>query len=519
MDSIAGKVMLLSGARRYFLAVLAGIIGGFSMPPCDLFFASFVSFTLLIWLLDGVSSTKSRTGSISRIESSFFLGWLFGIGYFLVGLWCLREGIIYNINPLFPFWGVVIFVAIIPFFLAIFYGIATAMSSLLWSTGMGRICIFACAVGFSEWLRSFIGIGTWCAIGYAAMPIPLMMQSVHLIGSFGMNALSVFCFSSPALFGTRKDVNIGISISSILLISHVLYGLWILIDDSKYALNFDKISPIIRIVQPDTNDIIKEDYKNILDRYLSLAVLPVSSGELEPSVIVWAGLPFPYSLIDQPDTLKRIANSIKKEQLLILGSIRKELLNGKSYFYKSVYIINSKGEILSSSNAKHLIPFFEYLPYRNILKKLNFDLAMFPLNYSVSDISPVLELSEKLRLYPLLFSDVFFYQDIDKSLESSTAILNIMDASGFMDYNNDNSLRYSQIRAVEIGLPLIRAKNNGASAFIDERGRIISSMHVGRNASIDIHFQSKVKNRFYSNIQMRFFLIIEFILLILAIIA
>ncbi|PWL04673.1 acyltransferase, partial [Candidatus Liberibacter asiaticus] len=134
-------------------------------------------------------------------------------------------------------------------------------------------------------------------------------------------------------------------------------------------------------VQPGINPAIKEDREKILERYLSLTALPVSAGELEPVIIVWAYLPFPFSIVDQPSILKKIASVLKINQLLIVGSMRKELVDGRSHFYKSIYIINSKGEILASSNAKHLVPFAEYLPYRNILKKLNLDFYMFPLDY------------------------------------------------------------------------------------------------------------------------------------------
>jgi hypothetical protein len=52
----------------------------------------------------------------------------------------------------------------------------------------------------AEWLRTFVFTGfPWNAIGYAAMPVPLLMQSLSVVGSTGMNALAVFVFSVPAL--------------------------------------------------------------------------------------------------------------------------------------------------------------------------------------------------------------------------------------------------------------------------------------------------------------------------------
>ncbi|CAL9915844.1 Apolipoprotein N-acyltransferase [Candidatus Liberibacter solanacearum] len=521
MDNIAGKVMLSAGIRRYFLAILAGIIGSFSMPSGDFLIAAFVSFTLLVWLLDGISSIRGRTVSINGVGSSFLVGWLFGVGYFLTGFWWIRAGIIELTSTFLPFLGGVLFFVSFPIFLAIFYGIATSIASLLWSEGMGRICILACAFGLCEWLRSFLGTSTWNAIGYAAMPIPIMMQSVHWIGLFGMNALSVFCFASPALFGTRRDVKIGMTISSVLLVLHIAYGVWIIAEDSKPSLHFSQKWPVVRIVQPGVNPIVKESDENILGRYLSLTALPVSAGEAEPSVIIWAGLAPPFSIVNQPKILKRIASTLKEKQILIFGSIWKDLSVREDCFYRSVYVIDSNGSILTSSNATHFFPFAEYLPYRNIFKKLHFDFSLFPKDYVVSQSSSVLVLSEKLRFYPLIFSDVFFRQDINKSVGSANAILNIIDDSWFMNNKRgfDQSFRYAQIQAVEIGLPLIRVANNGISAFLDNRGRIISSLQVGRSASIDMYFQPKVQKKFNYEIQMTIFWIVELILLMLAIIA
>lgn len=59
----------------------------------------------------------------------------------------------------------------------------------------------------------------------------------------------------------------------------------------------------------------------------------------------------------------------------------------------------------------------------------------------------------------------------------------------------------------------------GFLLFFDKRGRIISSLQVGRSTSIDMYFQPKVQNKFHYEIQMIIFWIIELILLMLAIIA
>ncbi|TIS32279.1 MAG: apolipoprotein N-acyltransferase, partial [Mesorhizobium sp.] len=98
----------------------------------------------------------------------------------------------------------------IPLALAFFYGFATAVARLLWSNDIGRIAALAFGFGLAEWLRDFLFTGfPWNAVGYAAMPVPLLMQSVSVTGMVGVNALAVFVFALPALLAARRHVRLG----------------------------------------------------------------------------------------------------------------------------------------------------------------------------------------------------------------------------------------------------------------------------------------------------------------------
>lgn len=516
MGNIAGKVMLLAGIRRYFLAILAGVIGSFSIPPLDLFVASFVSFTLLVWILDGISSFSGRGYSISRIISSFFVGWSFGMGYFIAGLWWVTDVLVEKAGIFFwPSLDVIILFVIIPFFFAIFYGIATSLSSVLWSEGIGRVFIIAFSFGLCEWLRSWtIGGTAWNSIGYAAMPIPAMMQSVHWIGLFGMNALSVFCFASPALFGTRQDMNLGISIASILLILHIAYGIWTLEDSSEYSQIIDKKAPIIRVVQPKIDSIAKESKENILGHYLSLTALPGASKEKDPTVIVWTGNTSSFATLDSPQILKRISSVLKEKQLLVFESMQteKESSDRQNISYKSIRVMDNKGRILNSSNVNNMMIFDENSLYSKLLEKLKFYHSKLLKDYSSYP---------NIERYPLIFSSILFHNNIISNVPSVNAMI---DLTNYYWMTNSmggyyQSLRYARIKAVEIGLPLIRAANSKISAFFDPKGQIIWSICTDRSESIDIYLQSTVRTNIHSEIRMINFWIIELILLILAIIA
>ncbi|TIV22972.1 MAG: apolipoprotein N-acyltransferase, partial [Mesorhizobium sp.] len=71
---------------------------------------------------------------------------------------------------------------------------------------------------------------------------------------------------------------------------------------------------------------------------------------------------------------------------------------------------------------------------------------------------------------------------------SSDVIVNVTNDAWFGDTPGPyQHFRQAQIRAVENGLPLLRAANNGISAIVDSRGRIIDALAVNARGAIDAH--------------------------------
>ena len=150
MERLAGKVMLLWGAKRAFLAIAAGAIGVLALPPFGFFAALFVSFTLLVWLLDGAAS-HPESSWFSRLMPAFTTGWLFGFGYFVAGLWWLGNALMIEADEFA--WALPFAILGLPAVLAVFYGLATVFARLLWSDGMGRIAAPRTATAFDHFTQ------------------------------------------------------------------------------------------------------------------------------------------------------------------------------------------------------------------------------------------------------------------------------------------------------------------------------------------------------------------------------
>jgi apolipoprotein N-acyltransferase len=319
MHRLAGRIILLWGWRRSLVAFLAGALAVLAQAPYDFFAVCFVSFPVLVWLLDGATGEPSD-GWLRRLRPSFAIGWWFGFGYFLAGLWWIGEALLVEADSFA--WALPFAVVGIPFALAFFYGFATVIARLFWSSDIGRIAALAFGFGLAEWLRGFLFTGfPWNAVGYAAMPVPLLMQSVSVTGMVGMNALAVFAFALPALLATRRHLVVGGTLLVALVAAHVGFGYLRLTQAVEPAPK----SLDVRIVQPNV-DLSEKWDASVRDRIFS-GMLALSSkapepGHRKPQLIIWPETSVPFLFTERPDALTAIGDMLSDGQMLIAGIVR-----------------------------------------------------------------------------------------------------------------------------------------------------------------------------------------------------
>ncbi|MFB2605531.1 apolipoprotein N-acyltransferase, partial [Rhizobium phaseoli] len=300
MERLADRVILVWGFKRSLLAIGAGAFAVLALPPFGFFAAMFLSFTLLVWLIDGAAASP-ESGLIGRLWPAFTVGWLFGFGYFVAGLWWLGHALLVDSEEFA--WALPLAILGLPACLAIFYGLAVALARIFWSDGMGRIAALAAGFGLMEWLRSVILTGfPWNAIGYGLMPVPLMMQSAHVIGAMGVTALAVFVFSAPALFGTRQGARTGVALAVLLFAAHLGYGAYALYLAPRPAPLPEDKRPVVRLVQPDIDQAAKmdndADRNAIFETHLKLSAEAPRNGGRKPNIIVWPETSIPFILTD-----------------------------------------------------------------------------------------------------------------------------------------------------------------------------------------------------------------------------
>lgn len=499
MDRIADRVMLLSARARAFTAFAAGAIAVLALPPFDFFAVMFVSFPVLVWLIDGAGGNPDH-GPIRRLWPAFVTGWWFGFGYFFAGLWWLGQALLVDAENFA--WALPLAMAGLPALLALFYGFAVALARAMWSDGLWRIVALAATMALAEWLRATLFTGfPWNALGYTAMPVPLAMQSVKLVGLYGMTAFAVFVYSAPGLIAGERGTRAGTVIALLLVAAHLGYGAHQLnraenAGERAIPSAQGELPPrsVFRIVQPSIAQSLKwdvEEGQRIFERYLELSALPSQPDMAAPSLIIWPETAIPFILTENPAGLVRIAEMLAPGQMLVTGAVRKETVEGaETRYYNSILVIDDEGEIIAAADKLHLVPFGEYLPFETWLRRLGLSAVADNVGgFSSASHRALLPLGTAGEALPLICYEAIFPDLRIRDGHAPDFLLNLTNDGWFGRTPGPyQHLRQAQLRAVETGLPLIRAANSGVSVVTDEWGRIRTGLALGAIGVMDFYF-------------------------------
>ena len=461
--------------------MLVGALTALALPPYDLFFVCFLTFPVLVWLLQ-----HTRTNTLKSARQAFFIGWQFGLGYFVAGLWWIGNALLVEAD-LFA-WAIPLAVVGLPALLAIFYGIATALACITPPNGIARI--FALAVSFAlvEWLRSFVFTGfPWNPIGQTIMPEPIAMQSIAVLGINGMNMLAVFVFAMPAIYLNRKQRISGITTAAILATAHIGFGFIRLMNAPENPETLFNV----RIVQPSINQAEKWDTQvrdRIFRTYLDMSGQPPRDGAPRPDLIVWPETSVPFVLTKRPDAYPVFDDLLDEGQILLAGAVRTEGEGKTKRYYNSVTAINDKGIIYDAVDKMWLVPFGEYLPFSDILSRF----GLTRIVESVSDFTAartrhLIEISNGVKVIPYICYEIIFSDTATLNTYHPNVIINITNDAWFGNTPGPyQHFRQAQLRAIEAGLPLVRASNNGVSGVVDKHGRIIDKLALDDIGILDV---------------------------------
>jgi apolipoprotein N-acyltransferase len=483
--SLAEPVILAWGWRRALMAFLAGAASTLALAPTNLWPVMFVTFPPLVWLLDGIGA--ARRGGIG---AAFAIGWWFGFGYFLAGLYWIGSAFLVDAKTfgwLLPF-----AVTMLPAGLAMFTGVGLVAARLLWTPSRFRVLTLAAALSSAEWLRGHMFTGfPWNVFGYAlTTPLPLA-ESVAIFGVWGLTFVAVAVFATPAVLAndTRRSLMPVVLAGGTLATLAAYGGLRLASNPTEMV---DGVH--LRIMQPNIPQDERFSYAakpQIMNRYVLMSQRTgEASGLRGVTHLIWPESAFPFFLTREPDALSMIADMLAPNTTLITGAARlAEPIPGRSgkRAYNSIYVIDHSGSILASYDKLHLVPFGEYLPFQDFLERAGLtQLTNVPGGFLPGERRRRIAVRGAPDMLPLICYEVIFPGEAVPKGERPGWLLNLTNDAWFgMSVGPYQHFQQTRVRAIEEGLPLIRAANSGISAVIDPLGRVIAALPLGQEGLLD----------------------------------
>jgi apolipoprotein N-acyltransferase len=497
-------IVLSWGWRRWLIAFAAGALSALAMAPFNFWPILFVTFPTLVWLIDG-----SGTGRGRGLRSAAATGWWFGFGYFLAGLYWVGYAFLVD-APTFG-WLLPIAVLGLPAGLAIFIAFGTALARLLWTRGAMRILALGVALTTSEWLRGHLLTGfPWNAFGYALTAPLVLAQGAALIGIWGLTFVAVVAGASPAtLVDDRAETRwpwLPLALSIAVLVGIGGFGAVRL---ARTPTRFvDGVE--LRIMQPNLQQDVKFNYaakQKVMDRYIALSERASGMQQTDTrdtTILIWPESAFPFFLAREPDALSQITQLLGGRTLLITGAVRLgEPFNpANPTVYNSIYVIDHDGSIVSIYNKVHLVPFGEYLPFQRFLEAIGLQqLTKLPGGFSAGDRRRPISVPGAPPALPLICYEAIFPDELMPDGLRPDWMVNVTNDGWFgISSGPYQHFQEARVRAVEQGLPMVRAANTGISAVIDPLGRIVDSLPLGTEGLLTTRLPRPVGSPVYARV-------------------
>ena len=443
-----------NSSKRLFLKRLYALLSGglipFSFSPFDLYFLSIFSLIVIFYLW---STTETA-------RESFLLGYLFGFAMFGIGVNWLHISInlFGGVNLFFALFFTYTFIAFISLYPALTGYIAVKYFRSNFFIFIPILWVL------SEWTKGWLLTGfPWLNIG-TSQTNSILVNFAPIIGDYGVSFITcIFAAATIKVFSCYKKERF---LSAILLIIIPLTSLslnkinWT--EHTGEALN-------VALVQGNISQEIKwhptqkEESFNI---YTEL-----SESFWLSDLIIWPETAIA-SRYHQADNFVKNINQIRqKSNAFFMSGIINENISSGEYF-NSILLIDNKHHFY---NKHHLVPFGEYLPFKKILSH---PLRLF--NIPISDFSSGKYNEKNFETSKGNFGMSICYEDaygteVRRSMPNANILINVSNDAWFGNSMAPHQhLQIARMRAIENSRYLLRATNNGISAIIDNKGKIIA---------------------------------------------
>lgn len=456
---------------------LTGALATLALPPISILPLMVLSLAFLV----------HRVSAAQSAREAFAHGAWWGMGYFAVGLYWVSYSLSVDWAR---FWFYLPLSALgLPALMAFYTGAAAwavhvtanRISPIL-KCRPSRLCILTFPIFWTaaELLRGHFFTGyPWNLTGSAFTDVAVLFQSAAVVGIYGLGFIMAVMAALLALACAhvpfRRTALMGITVILIVMVS---YGHWRMNAEAQGSKTVR-----VRVVQPNVpqsekwqSDLRRQSFETLLD-------LSSATDEDAPDLIIWPEAATPYILSQQPKAAAAIARRLPASSVLLAGTLRQDA-ETKTYFNSIEFLTKANG-ITGHYDKHHLVPFGEYVPFSRYIPIPA--IANLFGDMGRGDGAKTIT-TGGVRISPLICYEAIFPGEVTAHGAAQPQLLvNVTDDSWFGDTRGPvQHLATARARAVEEGLPLIRAANTGVSAIIDRFGNVVDAMPYGAQGILNM---------------------------------
>jgi apolipoprotein N-acyltransferase len=470
--------MIPNSARRLIppgLLLLAGALSALGFAPLDLWPMPIVAFAYLL----------ERGFRAGRAREAFAAGWTFAVAHFLVALNWIADSFTHQDSM--PAWLGWLAVALISAYLALYAGLACALAWRLCARSrQGWVLLLAAGWMLCEWARAgAFGGFAWGPLGVIWLAVPPVAQAAQWIGTYGMSGLVVLAAGALWLgLAQHRQATAGVGLALVVL--GTLLG--------RQAAPAAVTGGIpVHIVQPNVSEDEKHDPgeadTNLL-RYMALSTDPHAS----PRLMLWPEGALLRFLDYEVPLRAELARLLGPGDVLLTGgpSVMLDPNGQDDVFHNSVFALDASGRLLWRYDKAHLVPFGEFLPARPLLSRIglarlvpgdgDFTPGPGPRTFAVPGFFVD---GKPLTVAVQICYEIIFSGKVVDAAHRPSFLFNPSNDAWFGGWGPPQHLAQAQLRAIEEGLPIIRATPNGISAVISAQGQVLARVPRETQGVID----------------------------------
>lgn len=485
-------------------AILSGLLLTGAFPKLGLNWLAWFALVPLLYAIRNLSAA-----------AAFRLGWIAGLVHFLSLLYWLVP-VMRTYGYLSMYLSVAILVlltAVLAVFIALFSAILSGVSR----KPAGCLILLPGIWVALEYVRSFIFSGfPWELLGYSQYKRLLLIQISDIFGVYGLSAL--IAFVNGAIFITllhlvkRRWQQTGITRrlatgSMIALIMGVIltgfYGYWRLqaIDNLIAGAPKSRIS----VVQGNIDQGIKWDPAFQIETIKKYNRLSSAASKQQPDLIVWPESATPFYFLYDVAPSKLVFEGIRTSATdYLIGSPSFLRTNDGVQYYNSAYLINPEEKTMGKYDKTHLVPFGEYVPFKEWLPFLGKMVAQVG-DFRGGKVGKTLPWRNEQLGVQICYEIVF--PELSRAMVKNNAslLVNITNDAWFGKTSGPyQHFSMTVFRAVENRRSLARSANTGISGFIDPAGRVLASTDLLEDAVATQMLPMLMERSIYTQIGDRF---------------